>query len=78
MFNLDFLAKCHANVFNYLNRLFEIQNHCVCFLISHKHQYIWKDWFTGKRYVILLSDAMNHREMQEINKIRKSSFKVVV
>ena len=58
MFSLDFLAKCHSNLYNYFRQLFETENHSVCFLLSNEFQYQWKDWFTGKKYKIPLTAAI--------------------
>ena len=49
MFDLDFLIECHSNLYHYLNQLFQIKKHCVCFILRNDYHYILKDWFNGKK-----------------------------
>lgn len=37
MVNLDFLIKCHLNLFHYLNQLLETKKHCACFILSNEY-----------------------------------------
>lgn len=76
MFDLDFLVKCHADLYNYLNQLFKTKKHCTCFILSNEYNYLWKDWFNGRNYRVSLSDAIKHKEQHDINKIRNNDLKI--
>ena len=76
MFDLDFLIKCHSNLYYYLDQLFKIKKNSVWFILSNKYYYIWKDWFHGKSYRVSLLDAIIHNEEKDINKIKNNDFKI--
>ena len=76
MFNLDFLTKCHSNLFHYLNQLFETKKHCVCFILSNGYYYVWEDCYNGKDYRVSLSNGIKHKEEHDINKIKSTDFKI--
>ena len=75
MLNLDFLTKFYSNLVHYLNQLFGTKTPCVFFL-SNEYHYFWKDWYNGKEYHVSLSDAEEHKEEHDINKIKITDFKV--
>ena len=76
MFDLDFLTECHSNLYHYLNRLFQIKKHCVCFILNNNYHYLWKDLFNGKNYPVSLSDATKRKEEHDITKIRNNTFEI--
>ena len=76
MFDLDFLIKCHSNLYYYLDQLFKIKKNSVWFILSNKYYYIWKDWLHGKSYCVSLLDAIIHNEEKDINKIKNNDFKI--
>ena len=76
MFDLDFLIKCHSNLYYYLDQLFKIKKNSVWFILSNTYYYIWKDWFHGKSYCVSLLDAIIHNEEKDINKIKNNDFKI--
>ena len=76
MFDLDFLIKCHSNLYYYLDQLFKIKKNSVWFILSNKYYYIWKDWFNGVSYRVSLLDAIIHKEEKDINKINYNDFKI--
>ena len=76
MFDLDFLIKCHSNLYYYLDQLFKIKKNSVWFILSNKYYYIWKDWFHGKSYCVSLLDTIIHNEEKDINKIKNNDFKI--
>ena len=76
MLDVDFLIECHSNLYHYLNQLFQIKNHCVCFILNNDYHYIGKDWFNGKNFQVSVSDAIKHKEEHDINKIRNNTFEI--
>ena len=76
MFDLDFLIECYSNLQHYLNQLFQIKKHCVCFILNNHYHYVWKDWFNGKKYRVSLSDATKHKEDHDINEIKNNTFQI--
>ena len=71
IFDLDFLSRCHTNLYHYLNQLFDIKKNCICCFLHEEYRYKLKDWFTGKTWTISLTDCIEHREKIDIDKIRK-------
>ena len=63
------LIKFHSNLYHYLNQLFQIKKHCVCFILNNKHHYVQNDWFNEKNYRVSLSDTIKHKEEHDIIKI---------
>ena len=57
MFDRDFLAKQHADLYGYLVELFG-SNQCAYLILHNKFHYVWKDWFSGENYRISLNDAI--------------------
>lgn len=76
MFDLNFLARCHSNLFHYMHQLFETKSHCVCFILLSEYHYVWKDWFNGKEYPVSPADAIEHKEKNKIEKIKNNDCKV--
>ena len=77
MINLDFLIKCHSNIYCYLNQLFQTERkYCVCFTVFNQYHYICKNWFDGKEYHVSLSDANKHKEKYKVDKIKYKDFKI--
>ena len=76
MFDLDFLTECHSNLYHYLNQIFQIKKHCVCFILNNNYHYLWKDLFNGKNYPVSLSDATKRKEEHDITKIINNTFEI--
>ena len=74
--DVDFLIECHSNLYHYLNQLFQIKKHCVCFILNNDYHYVGKDWLNGKNFRLSLSEAMKLKEEHNINKIRNNTFEI--
>ena len=72
MFSLDFLGQIHAHLFDYLDQLFKSKR-CVCLILNNKFHYVWKDWFNGENYRVSLSDAIAHKENNDVNIIKNNN-----
>ena len=78
MLNLVFLAKCQSNLIHYFNDDFETKKQCVYFILSNEYHYYWKYWYNGEEYRISLSDAIEHEEKYDINKIKNTDYKIML
>ena len=76
--NFNFLAIYHSHVYSNLKKLLEVKNHVVCKLVNTKFYYLNKDWFTGERDRYYLPYCLDIYESNQINKIKKNEFKVVI
>ena len=74
--DVDFLIECHSNLYHYLNQLFQIKKHCVCFILNNDYHYVGKDWLNGKNFQLSLSEAMKLKEEHNINNIRNNTFEI--
>ena len=51
---------------------------CVYFILSNEYHYYWKYWYNGEEYRISLSDAIEHKEKYDINKIKNTDYKIML
>lgn len=65
MFSLDFLGQIHAH-FDYLDQLLKFKR-CVYLILNNEFHYVGKDWFNGENYRVSLSDAIAHKENNDVN-----------
>lgn len=68
----------HTNLYACLYELFNTKKHKVCGLINVEYNYSHKDWFTGKKYLIPLGDAIDFYQQKEMDRIKNNSCKVVL
>ena len=59
MLDLTYLGAFHANLFACLEVIFDTKKHIVCNLIFVEYKYSHIDWYTGKKYLISLSEALD-------------------
>ena len=76
MFDLNFLAQRHADLFDYLVELFD-STRCICLILKNKFHYVWRDWFNGENYRISLDDAIAYKEKRDINDIKNNNCMVL-
>ena len=77
-FDLTFLAIFHVNLYHCLEELFETKKHIVCHLIFSTFKYAHYDWFTGKKYVVFLEEAVAFYEKKQIDKIKNNGCQLVI
>ena len=75
---LDFLTECHPNLYHYLNQIFQIKKHCVCFILNNNYHYVWKGLFDGNNCPVSLFDAIKRKEKHDINKIRNNASEIKI
>lgn len=69
--------KCFLLPQSYYLKLFQSEKKpCVCLILFNQYHYTWKDWFDGKGYRVSLSDAIEHKEKHDIDKIKNHNFKI--
>ena len=71
MLDVDFLIECHSNLYHYLNQLFHIKNHCVCFILNNDYHYVGKDWFKACKKCLKKMDNVTEIKNEHIDLEKK-------